>query len=275
MAVDTTEFPITGPTLSPEQHTGASAEAPPLRVPRVGKKKIYFQRDSLKSRESKGKEGSRRRKRYDNDHFTHLPHAVLNPKDLAPPGYPAEAPRFHFKYDRAMQQLLQHNFIHDIDLRAMEKTPQCPESQSYIHRSIRRELKKAHVSEGIVERHEIELIEFIKQILEREGQLDDMEEVPEGVSDYSSTDSDDDTDIDSKHLESFSKQQLFLVMNIQDRQIRFVVHAMCQYYHLMSFSKDTRCGRRLTYVCHPRLVFPNSQKSPGLREKTFYEFVFL
>ncbi|KAK9703095.1 hypothetical protein K7432_010912 [Basidiobolus ranarum] len=275
MAVDTIELPAVRPVLLAQENTQTSV-APPLRVPRVGKK-IYFQRDSLKSRESQGKEGSRRRKRYDNDHFTHLPHAVLNPKDLAPPGYPMEAPRFHFKYDRAMQQVLQHNFIHDIDLQSMERGPsQHPESQSYIHRSIRRELKKAHVSEGVVERHEIELIEFIKQVLSKENsQLHNMEDVPEGVSFHGSIDSENDSDNDPLLPESFASQHHFLVMNIQDRQIRFVVHAMCQYYHLMSFSKDTRCGRRLTYICHPRLIFPNSHKSPALREKTFYEFVFL
>ncbi|ORX96013.1 hypothetical protein K493DRAFT_314734 [Basidiobolus meristosporus CBS 931.73] len=255
MAVDVLELPAIGSNLPTRGATGVSV-APPLRVPREGKKKIYFQRDSLKTRESRGKEGSRRRNRYDNDHFTYLPHAVLNPKDMIPPGYPAQAPHFHFKYDQAMEQLLQHKFAHDTDLRATEKPcTNYPETQSFIDRSIRRELRKAHVSQGIVEQYEGQIKEFVEQIASmKDDTVQTASDCGEQVDD---------------------REPQFLVMDIQDRQIRFIVHAMCQYYHLVSFSNDTECGRRLTYVCHPQALYPNSQKEPGVREKSFYEFVFL
>ncbi|KAK9762502.1 hypothetical protein K7432_011702 [Basidiobolus ranarum] len=208
------------------------------------------------------------------DHFTYLPQAILNPKDLVPPGYPVEAPRFHFKYDRAMEQLLQHSFIHDIDLRTIERSPsKYPESQRYIDRSIRRELKKAHVSEGVVEKYEFEIIEFVKQLVNTENDQFEIVDTPDDISDHESVESDSDDDL--LLPSSLANQHLFLVMDIQDSQIRFIVHAICQYYQLVSFSNNTKCGRRLTYICHPRLVFPNSPKVPGIREQTFYQFVFL
>ncbi|KAL1919155.1 uncharacterized protein VTP21DRAFT_2537 [Calcarisporiella thermophila] len=63
-------------------------------------------RDSQAKRERPGKEGSRRRNRYDNNNFTFHDLAMLDPHDLPMPGYPSAFPRFHFTCQVVMRILM-------------------------------------------------------------------------------------------------------------------------------------------------------------------------
>ncbi|KAG0048720.1 hypothetical protein BGZ83_006384 [Gryganskiella cystojenkinii] len=45
--------------------------------------------------------------------------------------------------------------------------------------------------------------------------------------------------------------QIYLRWDIQDQFLRFVAHALCKFYGLVSFSKTAIDGKRWLYVCHP------------------------
>ncbi|KAF9989824.1 hypothetical protein BGZ75_004826 [Mortierella antarctica] len=45
--------------------------------------------------------------------------------------------------------------------------------------------------------------------------------------------------------------QVYLRWDIQDQFLRFVAHALCAFYGLVSFSKTALDGKRWVYICHP------------------------
>ncbi|KAG0211185.1 hypothetical protein BGX28_008365 [Mortierella sp. GBA30] len=45
--------------------------------------------------------------------------------------------------------------------------------------------------------------------------------------------------------------QIYLRWDIQDQFLRFVAHALCAFYGLVSFSKTALDGKRWVYICHP------------------------
>ncbi|KAF9957472.1 hypothetical protein BGZ72_001800 [Mortierella alpina] len=47
------------------------------------------------------------------------------------------------------------------------------------------------------------------------------------------------------------KCQIYLRWDIQDQFLRFVAHALCAFYGLVSFSKTALDGKRWVYICHP------------------------
>ncbi|KAF9954649.1 hypothetical protein BGZ70_010499 [Mortierella alpina] len=103
-----------------------------------------------------------------------------------------------------------------------------------------------------------------------ETMADDVATVPQGDSD----------DIDEKC-------QIYLRWDIQDQFLRFVAHALCAFYGLVSFSKTALDGKRWVYICHPahldsigqlaaspvakntpRTALGSSRPLPGKRQKT-------
>ncbi|KAF9363975.1 hypothetical protein BGX34_002867 [Mortierella sp. NVP85] len=57
---------------------------------------------------------------------------------------------------------------------------------------------------------------------------------------------------DSLALDDSDEQpQIFLRWDIQDQFLRFVAHALCAFYGLVSFSKTALDGKRHLYICHP------------------------
>ncbi|KAF9305046.1 hypothetical protein BGZ74_011623 [Mortierella antarctica] len=105
---------------------------------------------------------------------------------------------------------------------------------------------------------------------------DDMSE-PELVSPSDSTDGDDQVDAKSnwifvqkpKELSGTPSErvtsanlkkdveveqdrpQVYLRWDIPDQFLRFVAHALCSFYGLVSFSKTALDGKRWVYICHP------------------------
>ncbi|CAO3564287.1 unnamed protein product [Mortierella alpina] len=83
------------------------------------------------------------------------------------------------------------------------------------------------------------------------------------------------------------KCQIYLRWDIQDQFLRFVAHALCAFYGLVSFSKTALDGKRWVYICHPahldsigqlaaslvakntpRPALGSSRPLPGKRQKT-------
>ncbi|KAF9905047.1 hypothetical protein EC991_002056 [Linnemannia zychae] len=51
--------------------------------------------------------------------------------------------------------------------------------------------------------------------------------------------------------EDEERPQVYLRWDIQDQFLRFVAHALCTFYGLVSFSKTAKDGKRWLYICHP------------------------
>ncbi|KAF9129043.1 hypothetical protein BGW39_004520 [Mortierella sp. 14UC] len=51
--------------------------------------------------------------------------------------------------------------------------------------------------------------------------------------------------------EDEERPQVYLRWDIQDQFLRFVAHALCAFYGLVSFSKTAKDGKRWLYICHP------------------------
>ncbi|KAI8338981.1 hypothetical protein BC941DRAFT_263796 [Chlamydoabsidia padenii] len=171
------------------------------------KKKFYFQRDSLNRRNQLlvGKEGSRRRQRYDNGRFTFHPCAILYEEDLVPPGY---------------QQTNKPFWSHH--------------STSLISHRIHQGLKKQHVPQGMVRHYEQLLVDFILEC-----------------------DDDDDGSL--------------MVLDIDNPFARFVIHTMCRYYQMESYSKQHH-GKSLLYVTHPPYL--DNVKQHSTRGRSFFDYLY-
>ncbi|CAO3656349.1 unnamed protein product [Mucor hiemalis] len=144
--------------------------------------------DGKVKRSLAGKEGSRRRQRWTNNNFSEHPQAVLYAEDLRPPGY------VHKHHDASI--LLQNDLIIKNDA---EKTIM----PTILSRHIRHDLKKAHISQGLVNNFELQLIQFIDSWLED----------PEDLS------------------------KVCLQVGSNNQFERYVLHTMSQYYGFCSFSK--------------------------------------
>ncbi|KAL0075702.1 hypothetical protein J3Q64DRAFT_1840313 [Phycomyces blakesleeanus] len=176
-------------------------------------KKRPVEKDTLSRRSNLaiGKEGSRRRQRWDNNNFSENPVAVLYSEDLRPPGYSRSKNIFQWN----------NIAINEEEPESVEEENQHVPIRSIVplSRSVRKDLKRAHLPLGLVSSYEDQLMRFIATQQRR----------PPGEVDA---------------------QDLCLVWEISDRFVRWFVHAMCDYYNLESFSETISSGRRITYICH-------------------------
>ncbi|KAJ2786834.1 hypothetical protein GGI15_001196 [Coemansia interrupta] len=83
---------------------------------------------------------------------------------------------------------------------------------------------------------------------------------------------------DSRHSRSNSaiaagiRDNLVTEWTIQDSYTRLVVHNMCRYYGLVSFSNNLDNGKSVLRICHPRF-FKDSDEN-AVPDVTFHEFLF-
>ncbi|KAJ2549838.1 hypothetical protein EV175_004294 [Coemansia sp. RSA 1933] len=68
------------------------------------------------------------------------------------------------------------------------------------------------------------------------------------------------------------KNSLVAQWNVKDSFTRMIVHTMCRYYGLVSFSDTTDSGNTALHICHPR--FFNDQDAVSLPSSTFHQFIF-
>ncbi|CAO0803196.1 unnamed protein product [Mucor circinelloides] len=192
-----------------------------------------------------GKEGSRRRNRWTNNTFSDHPSAVLYAEDLRPPGYEAKAP----KYDVGLISLEQ-----DDDDSEEEQQVQVHTLPHNLSRHVRRDLKKAHISKGLVTNYESQLIQFI--------------------------------DIWLNDTQCLDNACLEIQVVSNNRFERYVLHTMSQYYGFASFSKTNDQSQRVTYICHPAYLNYVTKHSSGdeidyasiqdwdMPDRSFFEYLF-
>lgn len=151
--------------------------AKPDNVHTVYKRHEPIRRDSLKRREAllKGKEGSRQRRRWENDRLLGNPHAQPPlPEDweVRPATYPRQsvpyflAPLWDAQYARAKQQREQRN--------AAAKAPVTKEdaAAAKVKRELKEKLKRSRGARGLLQDLEEEVRAFVEQWEEKRRELE-------------------------------------------------------------------------------------------------------
>ncbi|KJX93756.1 hypothetical protein TI39_contig4262g00009 [Zymoseptoria brevis] len=231
--------------------------ARPEPVHTVYKRSEPIRRDSLKRRESllKGKEGSRRRQRWENDRLLNNPHAEPPlPSDWQPhPTYAVQnvpyflAPLWDAEYARKSQERQARA--------AAAKAPASKEeaAAAKVAQDLRAKMKRAKGAKGLLQDLEDEVRTFVRQWEEKERQLEG-----EGLIEPDSEDEEivfvgrggaitSDERREERHLE---KDKLIYQGLIDDHGAafgRYLTHQIAIYYGLKTWS-ITKGGERLAYV---------------------------
>lgn len=243
------------------------------------------------------------------DNFTDHPFAAINPADLRPPGY-ADLPKFHWADDEAIANITSD----DIDRMCRSQDLKSTASQvDYpLHRSIRQDLKKSHIPEGLVAFYDEQIRQFMQRSIVKD--TDSLEQDWIIVDETAKQQPSEPTAPPPTDMPQPTEASVFLVWEIGDRFSRWIIHTMSQFYNLSSFSEclfsvvshihprgqpnwlcfvgtTTKDQRRLTYVCHPEhaehlskftsedtvILDPSSLPPPTLTttpEKSFYSYLF-
>jgi hypothetical protein len=130
------------------------------------------------------------------DNFSEHPTAVLYAEDLRPPGYESQS---SYKFRKAAAEILTTGEEEE-DIALNEDTNDV--SPQILTRHIRHDLKKLHISQGLVTSYEAHLIQFIDLWLD-----------------------------DPKCL-----KHVYIKINSKNQFERYVLHTMSRYYGLHSFS---------------------------------------
>ncbi|RKP24385.1 hypothetical protein SYNPS1DRAFT_29847 [Syncephalis pseudoplumigaleata] len=219
--------------------------------------------DGPTRREHPGKPGSRRRQRYDNSHFVGHPWAILSPEDLPAPGYPHDAPGFHFtEHAQLAMTAPDASPIHG--RYEPRSRPAARHGLTPGDRALRQAVRRRQVPRGLVRRVEATIRRFLSgedtrseawMLLEEEDVAEQREEQEGVVSDV-----DEsmvlvcEADVREQWAEEHEEEPLTvtskrrLVWRGSDGLSRLVVHSVCRHYRLHSYSKDARDGARLTYI---------------------------
>ncbi|KAF9209926.1 hypothetical protein BGZ49_009852 [Haplosporangium sp. Z 27] len=192
--------------------------------------------------------------------------------DLPFPGYDRDAPTFHWKYDAMIESLISNNPPSSRRSKAESESSPADQSPSpaapmighrMLSRAQRKDIKKVHVPKGIVMQYEGELVDFLDQLTfsdakdDDEGNREIEGDIPAQPEESSTEDynwviihsadvldskptlapevqEQEQESNDNKKL-MVEQPQLFLRWDIQDQFLRFVAHALCSFYGLVSF----------------------------------------
>ncbi|CAO3692695.1 unnamed protein product [Umbelopsis ramanniana] len=158
-----------------------------------------------------------------------------------------------------------------------------------LHRSIRQDLKKSHIPEGLVAFYDEQIRQFMQRSIVKD--TDSLEQDWIIVDETAKQQPSEPTAPPPTDMPQPTEASVFLVWEIGDRFSRWIIHTMSQFYNLSSFSTTTKDQRRLTYVCHPEhaehlskftsedtvILDPSSLPPPTLTttpEKSFYSYLF-
>ncbi|KAI9593870.1 hypothetical protein BDF19DRAFT_447157 [Syncephalis fuscata] len=220
-------------------------------------------RDSLIRREYPGKPGSRRRQRYDNNHFVGHPCATLSPEDLPAPGYALDAPGFHFT-DHA-QVALSAPELPAIFLPSKIRSRPTRVGLTPGDRTLRQADFDAWtlLDHDILSEEEEEEEEPSSNDSDVDDQASSMVLVCEEDTQPSMNVANEVTAIDGELNDAITVTSgRRLVWEASDGLSRLIVHSICRHYRLHSYSKDTREGKRLTFIeRRPDTVLPTSNTS--------------
>ncbi|KAG2180542.1 hypothetical protein INT44_003546 [Umbelopsis vinacea] len=204
------------------------------KLAQARKKRFWLERDSLNRRNQLlvGREGSRRRQRWDNNNFTDHPFAAINPADLRPPGY-ADLPKFHWADDEAIANITSD----DIDrmCRSQDLKSTANHVDYPLHRSIRQDLKKSHIPEGLVAFYDEQIRQFMQRSIVKE--TDSLEQDWVIVDETAKQQPSEPTAPPPTDMPLPTETSVFLVWEIGDRFSRWIIHTMSQFYNLSSFSE--------------------------------------
>ncbi|PIA17973.1 hypothetical protein COEREDRAFT_80271 [Coemansia reversa NRRL 1564] len=155
---------------------------------------------------------------------------------------------------------------------------------------IRKIMRRAHTPEGLVLHYETRLRTFlgIDMTLDED---DDWQVIDKDEGMFSPFASDmlfDDGDMvvltkallrvqqsvceKSPEIAAGIKNSLVAEWQIQDSFTRLIVHTMCRYYGLVSFSDTLDCGKSVVQVCHPR--FFKEAEAVNTPKLTFHDFLY-
>lgn len=164
------------------------------------------------------------------DNFTDHPFAKLNPTDLRPPGY-ADRPNFHWADDEAIANVTSDDIDRLFFSQDMHNSTEPPNA---LHRSIRHDLKKSHIPEGLVAFYDEQIRQFMQRsvIKDTDSLEQDWVLVDESAKLHPSQPTAPPAD-----LPQANEPSVFLVWEIGDRFSRWIVHTMSQFYNLYSFSE--------------------------------------
>ncbi|KAK5133813.1 hypothetical protein LTR08_007243 [Meristemomyces frigidus] len=245
-------------SVQEEEPAGAKREA----VHTVYKRRQPIRRDSLVRREAllKGKEGSRRRQRWENDHLLNNPHAQPPlPSDWeVHPTYPRHtvpyflAPLWDAEYARSTRKRAERADA--------AKAPVSKEEADVrkVTQELKAKLKKARGAKGLLQDLEQEVRGFVAQWEEKQRQLEH-----EGLIDASSDEDDEivfvgrngamsDERRKEKQEETLAKDKLIFQSLVDDHGAafgRYLVHSIAAYYGLQTWSVTTGDpARREAYV---------------------------
>ncbi|QIX01238.1 hypothetical protein AMS68_006755 [Peltaster fructicola] len=227
----------------------------------VYKRREPIRRDSLKRREAllKGKEGSRRRQRWENDRLLSNPHAEPPlPSDWeVRPTYPVQrvpyflAPLWDAEYAKVSER------------RAAAKTAAKPTGEAAaaqkVTQDLRAKLKRARGAKGLLQDLEMEVRGFVQQWDEKQRQLK-----AEGLIDMDSSEEDEeivfvgrngamsDDKLSGKQRQALRRDKLIFESLVDDHGAsfgRYLVHSIATYYGLKTWSVTTgNPARREAYV---------------------------
>ncbi|CAO3638706.1 unnamed protein product [Cunninghamella echinulata] len=165
-----------------------------------------IERASLEKRNTLliGKEGSRRRQRWNNSHLKDNPLAVLHAEDLKLPGYeqsyrPSLWKNNEFNIETIIDNNQEINFNGEND-----DNNDDDDGRFTITKRMRHDIKRHHIPEGYVQLYENEILDFISR-----------------QNDKNNDGNDDHT----------------LTWEVNDNYHRWIVHILCRYYNLSSNSK--------------------------------------
>ncbi|KAI8058628.1 hypothetical protein BDF22DRAFT_740047 [Syncephalis plumigaleata] len=238
-------------------------------------------RDSLSRREHPGKPGSRRRKRYDNNHFVEHPCAILSPEDLPAPGYPLNAPGFHFTEHTQIAMSSPDTSV--VYSRPEPRPRPARRGLTPGDRSLRQAVRRRRVPQGLVRRVEATILRFLygqdtrseTWTLLDDDDDDDDETTSEEDDETFSDDSDvgdqagsmvlvceEDTNPAMTEIEAIRQSQQ------SDIDDPLTVTSKRRLVWEASDGKDTREGKRLTFIeRRPDTILPVGSTS-------FYDTLF-
>ncbi|KAI8089709.1 uncharacterized protein BX664DRAFT_333692 [Halteromyces radiatus] len=168
-----------------------------------------------------GKEGSRRRKRWENNNLKDNPLAVLYTEDLKPPGHQQNSSP-NTKY--LEWQSLPENMKEDMEMIKYQDNTKDDNKTTLpsLTRQMRIGLKKHHIPEGWITFYEQQLLQFLSQ----QRQYHQEQDVTLLKNNNNNT----------------------LIWEIDDSYLRFIGHAICRYYNVNSYTETTLDGRKITFV---------------------------
>ncbi|KAJ9072329.1 hypothetical protein DSO57_1028628 [Entomophthora muscae] len=236
--------------------------------------------------QNRGRISSRTQRRLNNDNFKDNPMAVLNPKDLIPPGFNLSTPSFHFRHKYAEPRFLVTPRV--------TRSPKA--SRPLLDRWLRKKLQVVPITRNILPNLEMSLRDFLETCVgapcvssERKSVSKENTDIDESwdkltTEAYLSIKEEYESDFDAVlisnpriELHPSCESAQLLICSLSNSFHRLILHTLCSYYGIISYSRDDPLGYRSVVVCPPGFC-PNLgtfvESTWEYPEKSFFDFLF-